>query len=259
MSTGRRWTCLLALLLPGSAVAQPPLATDDAAVAPFHSLHLELFQQSVELRPSKRPFERQHTTVLTLGYGLTRRIEVGFDLPWIEIQRQGHDVKGLGDWNLTAKAQLRRPDPERRRSALALGFAVELPTGDEERSLGSGLTDYGLDLIFERPLGRRHTLRANGGAQFAGDTSTGVVGARIQGTVFSGGLSLTRDLAGGWYVAAELSGFEGREEDQADRELWAQVATGRTLSSRWGLAAALQRGWQGSPPWQLQLGVTFDP
>jgi hypothetical protein len=244
--------------LPALAEAQAPLTVDDAGVAPHRGLHFEVFLQHADLASSSLPYRSQLTGVLTVGYGLLPGVEVGFDMPWISIEQVGPDVEGGGDLNLTAKIQIVPPDPMTRKFALALGLAVETPTGDEDRDLGSGVFDYGANLVVERFLTRRATLRGNVHIQLAGDTSTGAIGSEVRGTVVAGGVSVTRELAHGFALAGELAGAQGRARDSSDRELGLQVGALWTASPRWQLALALRRGYEAAPPWQVQMGVLVD-
>lgn len=58
---------------------------------------------------------------------------------------------GLGDMAISAKALLRAE--EGLAPAVAGRFALKLPTGDDDRALGSGGVDVGLGLTFEKTLG----------------------------------------------------------------------------------------------------------
>jgi len=248
---------VLGLLAPSAVPAQAPLATDDAAVADRHHVHLEIFNQIARLDGAQRPAREQSTLVLTTSYGLTPRLEVGFDLPWIAILPERHGASGIGDLNLTAKWLWR--EPAERRTGLALVAAVELPTGDEERNLGAGVIDSNLGLVIERGVSATTRWRANLGIQFGGNTLTGLVGSQARGRVLSTATSLTRNLSQRWSAAIELSGYQGREAGGADREVRAQVASVFAVSTRVAVATALQRGWYATPPWTLQVGVILDP
>jgi Protein of unknown function (DUF3187) len=61
---------------------------------------------------------------------------------------------GIGDIAFGAKALLR--EEERWAPAIAGRFALKLPTGDEERALGSGAVDIGLGLVLEKKFGPVH-------------------------------------------------------------------------------------------------------
>jgi hypothetical protein len=249
--------CALCLLAPATLLAQAPLATDDAAVADRRRLHFEIFNQYARLARAERPVRGQNTLVLTTSFGLTSRLEVGFDMPWIAILPELHGASGVGDLNLTAKWLWRQPAAGR--TGFALTGAVELPTGDEEKNLGAGVIDSNLGLVIERGVSAKTTWRGNLGIQFGGNTLTGVVGSRARGQVLSAATSVTHDFGERWSAAFELSGYEGREAARADRELRAQVTGVFVHSPRMSIATAIQRGWQATPPWTFQIGLILDP
>ncbi|MCW3095954.1 MAG: hypothetical protein JWL77_1572 [Chthonomonadaceae bacterium] len=72
---------------------------------------------------------------------------------------------GLGETTLTVK---RRLIPVQRRSALALRFALKLPTGNPTLLLGSGSVDAGLSLDYRYSIGRDIVLYANAGGALMG-------------------------------------------------------------------------------------------
>lgn len=196
--------------------------------------------------------------MVALAYGVVARLEIGFDVPLIAIAGGARRIVGGGDLDLTAK-YLVRSDHGGERTALALGFAVELPTGDARRGLGSGVTDVDLTLIAQRQLRAATTLRANLGLQFAGNTLTGAVGTRDRGQVLSAGTSITHAAGDGTQLLAEITGYQGRSRAARDRELRLQAGATRAISARLTLAACVQRGWYAAPPWSLQAGVIIDP
>ena len=72
---------------------------------------------------------------------------------------------------------------------------IEFPTGDERKELGSGVPDYWLNMIAQKPFTEKTRMNANWGFLFAGNTSTGVIGiTTTRGHAFSGGLSLLHDF-----------------------------------------------------------------
>ena len=66
----------------------------------------------------------------------------------------GSGALGIGDIALSAKALLR--DEGTWAPAVAGRFALKLPTGDDERALGSGEVDVGLGVVLEKSFGPTH-------------------------------------------------------------------------------------------------------
>src|ERR1044071_10057264 len=96
------WLVLaIAFLSSTSAHAQLPFYTDDADTTPKGKFHLELSNEHDWLQKSSLPGLRQNTTVFTLDYGLSNRIELGVNAPLIKIFNDGvsrlGSPSGIGD------------------------------------------------------------------------------------------------------------------------------------------------------------------
>ena len=73
--------------------------------------------------------------------------------------------------------------------------------------MGSGLTDYWLNFILQKPLSDTTRINLNLGLLFAGNTSTGVVGIQTRrGQVYTGGASLIHDVTPRFSLGGELYG-----------------------------------------------------
>lgn len=259
MTGRRRAGAVLALAagLAASARAQAPFVTDDAGTTPARRLHLELFAVGSDLPDADHPASAQRTLVSSLALGLSGSVEIGFDWPWIGIRSDGAgDVAGGGDLNLYLK--WRWLEPAGRRPALALVGAVEMPTGDESKGLGSGVRDETLNAVAEWTGVHGLDLRANLGVVFAGNSLTGRVGLTSDSRIGTIGLSVTAERER-FAVGGELSGAVGRLLGERTREVRVQAGTRLALGRRWALGLALQRGWYAAPPWQAALGVIVDP
>ena len=105
---------------------------------------------------------------------------------------------GLGETTLTIRRSLL---PVQRRSALALRFALKLPTGNPTLLLGSGSVDAGLSLDLRYSVGREIILYANAGGVAMGHAvrvpgaQSGMVdihGKRVGVLISGGNLDLQR-------------------------------------------------------------------
>jgi hypothetical protein len=205
----RLWFMLLALLFSATAHAQQPFVTDDADVTEKGKFHFEFRNSFDLLQRSAYPNLKQNTSNFELDYGLFSNVEVGISAPLITIfNARGASpltAFGIGDANLSLKYNFRKERYDSRLPAMTLQLNVELPTGDVDRQLGSGLTDVWVNGIAQKSLTRRTTLRINTGVQFAGNTTTGVIGIKTRGTIFTGGASLVRQFTPRLQLGAEIT------------------------------------------------------
>jgi len=244
----------------GVAAGQQPFAVDDAEVTPDGVWHLEVSSQLDGLRRPVRPIRVQNALDVEVVAGLGAGLEVGLVVPLITLiaRHRGawHETSGLGDASLGAKVRL-TADPSARH-AFAVAMAVEFPSGDRDRQLGTGLVDYGVALASQHRLDGRWTARLNAGAVLAGNTRTGVVGLGERGTVLSAGGSLVRQWGGG-QIGGELVAAWSQKAVVGATVAAAQIGGNWPIASRATVDLALGTGWGASSPrWSLQLGVSAD-
>ncbi len=185
-------------LLVSRASAQQPFFTDDADVVAYRHWHFETNNEYDFLPRSSFPSLHQDTQTIKFSYGLFRNCEVGMDFPLITILNSQvsplGNPTGLGDTDYSIKYNFHKEKDGSIWPAITVSLNIEPPTGNSKLQLGSGLIDYYLNSIFQKTLSPKNTLRINGGATFAGNTLTGVVGIKTRGTIFTGGGSLTRQI-----------------------------------------------------------------
>src|SRR5215468_10227371 len=178
-------------------VAQLPFYTDDPAVTPAGVLHFEFFNEFDGLQSSEFPDLRQNTANFKVNYGLKHNLELDLDFPYLTIYRAAGTVSstGWGDTDLGIKWNFHKASPGSWVPTLGASFYVEFPTGDVNNGLGSGLIDYWLNTIAQKPFTEKTRMNANFGFLFAGNTSTGAIGIQTtRGHVLTGGLSLLHDF-----------------------------------------------------------------
>jgi hypothetical protein len=167
---------LLITFIPFQAVlaarAQAPFFTDDADVALYHHWHLETSNEYDFLPRSAAPSLRQDTQTIKFSYGLFGNCEVGMDFPFIAIfnaQNSGQGTPfGLGDTDYSIKYNFHKEKPGLNWPAITASLNIEPPTGNAKLKLGSGLTDYYLNSIFQKALSPKNVLRVNAGRHFCG-------------------------------------------------------------------------------------------
>src|SRR5690349_19252778 len=130
-----RWACIVIAIAVSatSADAQLPFYTDDADTTPKHQFHIELSNEHDWLQESSFPGRRQNTTVFTLNYGLTDRIELGVNAPFIKIFNDRSsllgDPSGIGDTQFGTKIRLLKEREGSKLPAASIVFYAEAPTG----------------------------------------------------------------------------------------------------------------------------------
>ena len=247
-----------------SAYAQLPFYTDDADTTPKGKFHLELSNEHDWLQKSSLPGERQNTTVLTVNYGLTNRIELDVNGPYIKIFNTQASLlgspSGIGDTQFGVKVRLRDEREGSKLPAAAVVFYAEAPTGNTRKQLGSGLVDYWLYGVLQKSLTKRTTARLNGGILFAGNSSTGLIGIETtRGQVFTANGSLVRNFTPRLHLGAELFGGVTNNFNLSRGQLEAQFGGGYALTERFEFTFGVVAGrFPASPRAGVQVGFAYD-
>ncbi len=251
----------LCICIAAPLFAQLPFYTDDPAVTGRGKFHFEFFNEFDALQ-HQYPNIRQNTTNYKLNYGLPHNLELDVDFPYLSIFRllETQNSTGAGDVNLGVKWNFHQADPGSRLPALSASLYIEFPTVDARQQLVSGLIDYWLTLIAQKPLSDKTRINANLGYLFAGNTSTGALGIQSsRGHVYTGGLSALHDLNSRLTLGVEIygaftnNGSLGRSQLQA--MIGGQLAIRRGLAFDFGL---LGGKYIASPRIGAQIGVSLD-
>jgi hypothetical protein len=245
------------------AFAQQPFYTDDADVAGYGKFHMEFSNQHSWLQRSVFPSLRQNTAVFQLNYGVLPNLEVGIDSPLLAVFNAPGSVPltpvGIGDTNLTIKWNFHHEKGESRWPALTVSFAIETPTGDVARQLGSGLADYGFNSVMQKHLSAKTVVRFNNGVLLSGNTLTGVVGLKAQGIVYSTGVSITREISETLRLGGEVNGAVAQNALLGKAALQTQFGGKYVLWKATTIDFGLLAGrFAGSPRFGIQLGFSKD-
>ena len=210
-SRKRLLSALLFLVISSAASrAQQPFVTDDADTTPKHHFHFEFSDHLDVLQRSSFPSREQNTAFFRLNYGLLDKVELGVELPIITIFNArvagATTVSGPGDTTFSLKYNFLKEREPSRRPALTVVINFQVPTGNVRRQLGSGLSDFFVNGILQKSVTSKTKLRLNGGILFAGNETTGVVGIKTRGTVFTGGGSLVKVITPKLQLGIELVG-----------------------------------------------------
>jgi hypothetical protein len=251
-------------LLATSAHAQLPFYTDDSDTTPKGKFHFEFSNEHDWLQKSSFPGKRQNTSVFTLNYGLTNRIELGVNAPVITIFNERSallgNASGLGDTQFGVKLRVLDEREGSKLPAAAVVVYVEAPTGSVRRQLGSGLVDYWLYGVLQKSFTKRTTGRLNGGILFAGNSSTGLIGIETsRGQVFTGNGSLVRNFTPRLRLGAEVFGGVTSNFNLSRGQLEGQLGGGYTVTNNLELTFGVLAGkFVASPRVGVQVGLAYD-
>lgn len=253
--------CVVVVTGAAPALAQQPFLVDDADVAARRQWHVEISSQVDALRPTARPALWQHVLEWEVDYGVAERLELAVLAPVVSLVSDGAGGRaaahGPGDATIAAKWRFTRaPDAVH---ALALSASLELPTGSRRRGLGSGLVDYGLNLVSQHAVHPRATVRVNGGVVLAGNTLTGAVGIRERGTVLTGGASIVAPLGRRVQAGGELTLAWSQKASLGGSAIGWQIGTNIGVGQGRSIDASVLGGWfDASPRAGFQIGLSVD-
>lgn len=208
-----------ALLLPLPAQAAHPLTTDDTGTQGRGGIQLELtteYGRDNSDDDGTTLSEKTSSTAATLSYGLSDEIDLVAALPyeWYRTREEGTTTgreEGVGDIELALK--WRFFDDEESRLSLALKPGLSLPTGDEEKGLGSGRVSGSLSLsaTHQGDLGALHANIGYAYRTFRLEADRDILRHDIWSASLAAELNLTGSIRG----VGEI-GTETHEEKASD-------------------------------------------
>jgi hypothetical protein len=255
--------CLL-LLIAVAATAQQPFVTDDADTTPKRHFHFQFSDGFDLLQRVSYPSTKQNAADLELDYGLLEGVEIGVDVPLITIFNDTGTIPGrpagIGDTNFSVKYNFLKEREHSRRPALAVVANFEIPTGDVDSGLGSGLSDFYMNGILQKRVTKVATIRLNGGILFSGNETTGAEGfLKARGTVFTGGGSIVKEFGPKLQLGIELVGATSKNFDLGQALLQATIGGNyqfrRNATLDFGVLAGKH---EASPRLGAKLGVSID-
>ena len=255
---------LTTVVLSSSAFSQIPFYTDDADTTPKGKFHIEFFNEHDWLQKSSLPGLRQNTSNFTLNYGLTDRIELGVNAPFIKIVNSRESLlgspSGIGDMQFGVKVNLLKEREASKLPAMTVVFYVEAPSGSIRKQLGSGLTDYWVYGVVQKSLTKRTVARVNGGILFAGNSSTGLIGIEgVRGQVFTGNGSLVRDFTEKLKLGIEVFGGVTNDFNLSRGQLEAQFGGSYSVRDDFAFTFGVLGGrFPASPRVGVHVGFAYD-
>jgi hypothetical protein len=240
---------LLLTLVP-RCFAPPPLVTGDVPTADKERFEWYVggrYQESESGQPSRLlPFTE-------LVYGLTDRQELTFEIAGLSVDHE----YGVSDAVVGTKFVFLKET--RDRPGIAGSFELKLPTGDEDRGLGSGEFDYDLRIRAQKSWAW-FTAIGNVGYTFVTDPEIGGVKQNTENVWLA-------SLAQEWQVVertALLSEFYfvSREEPGDPNQVAANVGFKQRLFENLSFHAAvgksLREGNRGGPDLRVYAGVKWE-
>jgi hypothetical protein len=243
--------------------AQQPFVTDDSDVTPKRKFHFEFSNEFDWLNANAFPSLTQNTADFELDYGLLEGVEVGFEVPILTISNDRATIprrpSGIGDANISLKYNFLTEHERSRKPALAISLNLELPTGDKNRLLGSGLADFYMNGIVQKSMTSKTKLRLNGGILFSGNETTGVLGIKARGTVFTGGGSVVRQFGPKLDLGVEFVGAMTTSFNLGKSQLQTMVGGNYSLRDNMTFDFGIVAGkYTASPRVGIQLGISID-
>ena len=232
---------LFAVIWPGLAVAGRPLDTEDTSTVESGKAELELSGDFVR-DPGSRSWSAKGVLSLGLLPGLEGRLESDARL----LEPEGKLGRaGIGDSLLGLKYRVL--DETRSMPAMLGALTLRLPTGDEQRGLGSGEVDVGLLAAISKALGS-FVLTVNAGYTFV-TRDRGLDVVTLAG-------SLEYRASGRWALVGEIIGTLGavHAPDMSVLRGGVVYAISHRIKVDSAIGAGLTRG---SPDVLFTVGVTI--
>ena len=141
--------CRLERIEPNS----PPLTWDSqAATTQCGALEID----ELGIQQSLTGGLNQRLLVLTAKYGLTPNVELRWGAPGRMMQSGGGSSRLVGTTDQWLGVCYRFQDQDRRLPALALDYAIKIPSANPAKDFGTGYADHQLTLIASHDVGRNH-------------------------------------------------------------------------------------------------------
>ena len=257
------FTASLLFLVAATTQAQQPFTTDDAEVTSKRKFELQIGNEFDILPRSDYPALRQNTSRFEITYGLLDNIEIGFSSPLLAISSSHvvtpKNVFGLGDITVNAKYNFYKERKGSKLPAMAISAEIQFPTGDTERDLGSGLTDYFVNGVLQKSFSSKTTFRLNGGILFAGNKQSGELGIRVRGRVFTGGGSLVKQFTKKLDLGVELTGAVTSNFDLSEGQLQGFFGGNYALTEKMTFDFGIVGGrFAASPRAGVLVGLTIE-
>jgi hypothetical protein len=237
---------LVFVIHPEVSFAYRPLGTEDAGVAGKGVAQMEISWDYLKWNG-----EKEHVFLLVPIYGLTERLELSAEMPYlIHKFEEEPSEEGVGDINLVVKYLLINEGVKN--PAFTLKGVVKLDNGDFEKGLGSGDKDYSIFVVVSKNI-KDLTLHGQLGYTWIGKEKD-----ENLRNIYLYGLALDYGLTEAFHIVGEINGY--RHPDRREAEDPRNILLGITykLSEKLILDLAIRRGLTVSTPdWSTTAGVSI--
>jgi hypothetical protein len=147
------------LVAPGNAFAGPPFLTDDPEPVDYHHGEFYVFSQETQVNGGRDGV----LPAIEANYGILPNTMIHVILPLRSITTaDGETQQGYGDTEFGVKYRFVEDDPNGLRPAIGTFPLVVTPTGNKNKGLGSGETEFFLPLWIQKSFGRWVTYGGGG-------------------------------------------------------------------------------------------------
>jgi hypothetical protein len=225
--------------------AARPLTTDDAWTVERGQFQLELGFDATR----QDNHDRELGPSLTLSYGLSDRMDLGVGSGYLFIHPT-EDKKKNGLSDTEVKLKYRLMDERDLRPALAVTGTLKIPTASESKGLGSGQTDFGMNAIVTKNLGKRFALHLNLGYTFIGEDKVYNELNYCIGTQVI--------LSQRWAMVGEIVGANNLNGRKGDDPLYGLIGACCLITDKMIWDAGLEIGMgKAAPDFRFTTGITY--
>lgn len=240
-------TFLFALLIAGTAIAGPPLITDDAGTVEVGTVEVELNGSSPYDKETNAGVTTKNNTTdaeMKLTTGLYRNLGISLAIPYTvsarvkENDQQTVKTDGLGDMSVELKCAL----AEFTGVTVAIKPSVILPTGNYSSGLSEGRWQFGATLIATREFAEgKYALHTNLGYEHHSYRSD-VVKDSARSNIWSGSIAGEGKLMDGFLVVVDFGLASNPDTGSNELPVYALTGVSYEMNSHLGINAGVKLG-----------------
>lgn len=241
---------LLMLITTTSAFAYRPFNTEDAGVAGNGVLQTEI---SYDFLKWKGGDTDQIFLLVSPIYGPTENLELSIETPFVIHKSKDVRSEGVGDINLVGKYVLLWDRYETKDALLTLKGTVKLNSGDFNKGLGRGDTEYSLFPVVSKIIGESLTVHGQVGYTFVTDRESPLLR-----DYYFYGLALDFALTKPLHFVTELTGNENPDGNLGQQNI-ALAGFTYEVNKHITLDATVKQGLgNASPDWEWGIGAAIE-